>query len=95
MGLGWAGRGDDSMAPLLAAGRWLRLSAGAWLMLDAGCKLSREAAGGGWNDADDSFTDICIHGRLRRFVCGPTRSTPGGVCGYRWFWNLHEDAVKR
>ena len=30
---------------------------------------------------DDNSTDRCMEGRLRRFVWGPTRSTPGGVGG--------------
>ena len=34
--LGWAGRSDGSLAPLLAAVRWLRLGAGGWLLLGAG-----------------------------------------------------------
>ena len=56
-------------------------------------KLNRDTAGCVWNGTDDSFTKRCMDGKLRRFVWGPTRSTPGGVGGLM-VWDLQEVAVK-
>ena len=88
LGLGWTRRRlDFSILRLLTAVRWLRLSAGGWLMLGAGHGLSTETAGCVWIHTADNFTDNCTEGRLRRFVWGLTRSTPGGVGGFiNWQW---------
>ena len=73
-------------------GHWLHCSlpsVGFGLVLVAGfcwvlaITLNRETAGGVWHGTDDSFTAGCMDGRLRCFVWGPTRSTPGGVGGFR------------